>query len=320
MSVASHEAASPAFGPAATRTPIFVLGKQRSGTTWLATALARHPDVAAVLRPGYDSVLESHFFTGLYRRYGDLSTFPDFAEFASVFAAGEYYRLMNLPASVLFEAWPTTYAGAFRASMDAFAAREGRSHWLEKSPGHTLLVAKLAAWYPDARFVAVSRDPEEVVASTLRLVDKTERASTRGIRRSLKAARSALGWALHDAAVRDAGHRGVVVEVVEYQQLRENPRTVLEHICTSVELPFDEAVLDAGFAPNTSFASAEERARALAPHERRLVRAVKAGARYAPFRMLDGARRALDAVRGRRSLPSWYFASLRDRYAPNDRT
>src|SRR6056297_1539750 len=100
-------------------TPVFVLGKQRSGTTWLATALARHPQVAAILRPGYERVLESHYFTGLDGRYGDLASFPDYAEFASVFAASEYFRLTGLAPSTLLEAWPADYAQAFRIVMDA---------------------------------------------------------------------------------------------------------------------------------------------------------------------------------------------------------
>jgi hypothetical protein len=106
-------------------TPIFVLGKHRSGTTWLANLLCQHPQIAGVQHARHHGIHESAFFSHVYGRYGDLAVWSRYAEFVEVVAASDYFRLAGATREFLYSLWPTSYEGVFRAVMDRFAAQRG---------------------------------------------------------------------------------------------------------------------------------------------------------------------------------------------------
>src|SRR5919108_3944767 len=79
-------------------TPVFVLGLERSGTTWLANILASHPQAVAVQSEDHFGVHESIFFSHFAPAYGDLNEEHNFRRFATDFTASDYYLLSGLPA------------------------------------------------------------------------------------------------------------------------------------------------------------------------------------------------------------------------------
>ena len=75
--------------------PIFVVGKGRSGTTWLTNMLATHPDIAGVFNEDKNKgIKESRYFSDLYGRYGDLRNPTNLVEFIEILAVTDYFRLM----------------------------------------------------------------------------------------------------------------------------------------------------------------------------------------------------------------------------------
>lgn len=149
--------------------PIFVLGLQRSGTTWIANLLAGSGVVAAVTAEEHRGVHESVFFSHFAIAFGPFEQARARAAFRDAFAASDYFLLTGLPPAALDDAIERArdYAGVFALVMDALAAREGCAHWLEKSPHHTLLAEDLATRFPEARFVCVVRSSASLVASRL---------------------------------------------------------------------------------------------------------------------------------------------------------
>ena len=73
--------------------PLFILGKQRSGTTWLANQLSQHSQIAAVRSDHHNGVHESAFFSHVAGRYGDLTRQTNFVEFAETMAASDTLRI-----------------------------------------------------------------------------------------------------------------------------------------------------------------------------------------------------------------------------------
>jgi len=112
-------------------TPLFVLGKQRSGTTWLGNLLLDHPSIAGVAHAAHRGIHESAFFSHVDGRYGDLSVRQNFIEFASVMAESDYFRLAEVSFKDIMSLHPDDYAGVFRTVMYCFARRRGARYWIE---------------------------------------------------------------------------------------------------------------------------------------------------------------------------------------------
>ena len=148
--------------------PVFILGKHRSGTTWLANLLCNHTQIAGVVHPAHHGIHESAYFSMIDRRYGDLERRSNFAEFAEVMLASDYFSLTGITREQLYELYPSSYEAVFSQVMERFAASQGASYWLEKTPAHTPLVERLATMYDRAKFVGIVRDIRSVAGSRMR--------------------------------------------------------------------------------------------------------------------------------------------------------
>lgn len=182
-------------------TPVFVLGLQRSGTTWIANLLAGSGAVAAVTAPEHRGVHESLFFSHFATAFGPFDDAEARGRFRAAFAASDYFLLTGVSEATLDDAIARArdYADVFAAVMDAIADRQGCAHWLEKSPQHTLLADELARRFPQARFICVTRSSAGLIASRLSAYG---RRPPRGARRAADILRGALANALHVRSLR----------------------------------------------------------------------------------------------------------------------
>lgn len=145
------------------RHPVFVVGMPRSGTTLLSSLLDAHPNL--VVAP------ETHYFTRCWtggriddwadveRMLARLDQQPGVHDMA--FSDEEWAaireRLRGLEAP--------THGDILRALLDTYAARSDASAWGEKTPDHLRTVPEIARQFPDAVFLAIIRDPRDVVLS-----------------------------------------------------------------------------------------------------------------------------------------------------------
>jgi len=134
------EAARIAAGPV-----FFIVGCQKSGTTWVQRLLDGHPEIACrgearvadLLVPLLDQV------RGAYAANHRLDEADDFDDDRFETAAGLF-------ASALFAGWAE--AGGARIVG-------------EKTPQHALFMPRLARWFPGSRFVHVIRDGRDGAVS-----------------------------------------------------------------------------------------------------------------------------------------------------------
>ncbi|HEX6924547.1 MAG TPA: sulfotransferase [Longimicrobiaceae bacterium] len=290
-------------------TPIFVVGKHRSGTTWLANQLCEHSQVVGVRHTQHHGLHESAYFDAIDGRYGDLRVPANYIEFVEIVSLSDYFRLAGATREFLYSLWPTTYADVFQRVMDRFAGDNSANYWVEKSPSHSLLVHRLARLYPTARFIAVRRDVEDVAASSIALAIRrdpslAEDASWR--RRELL--RTALSWACYNRILEGFGRRSRRLLWVRYEDLRADMPASMERICQFLGLGFEPQVCDPSFAPNSGYSGRNGR-EGLSRSERRLARLIAGIGLAIPWSLL---REALAyARRGhRRPLPKWFFSML----------
>ena len=207
----------------------FIVGPPRSGTTMLRLVLNHHPEIA--VPP------ETWFFPFLLRRsrrYSDFSTpelierfARDLAEASSESArpAAEVFSTsVEDIVSALATAHPRNYAQAFAAWMNLLARRDGKRHWGEKTPFHTAFLRILKRCYPNARFIALVRDPRDVVVSLHR--------TSWGRKSYPTTVDAAMRWRYAVQGIRRARRRlGESLLELRYEDLVSDPELWMRRIC-----------------------------------------------------------------------------------------
>ncbi|MGM9485849.1 sulfotransferase family protein [Ideonella sp. YS5] len=226
---------------AAEARPVFICGHERSGTSALQLALARHPALAPV-----PDVYETFIFS---RTREWLADPPHAMQQAYVGGREALARLREWAARLAGGAAHTLEEDDLLRAFLAFAAHEtyaGR-RLLEKTPTHVLSLPRLFRLFPRAQVLACVRDPV-AIADSYRLRLSRERA--------LGKPREAWSWlelgidelivrlrrvdrALRDSVAFAPGR----VFLVPYDWLTAVPADALAAICTFIGEPYDEAML-----------------------------------------------------------------------------
>lgn len=224
------------------RRRVFLVGCPRSGTTLLQSLLHAHREIL--------SLPETHFFqqllasdearqcerpeyeAGLARRRWRERKRRALAAVGLV-APQRVQRAWRSLAETGLDAHPPAgldrwrlraHARAFTHAMDVHCLQHRKSVWLEKTPDHLYYIEAIRQHLPDARFIHVVRDGEEVVASLHRAAQAfapwrpyldVERCVSRW---SLAVAES-LRW------IDDPRHR-----LVRYEDLVAAPQLVLHQV------------------------------------------------------------------------------------------
>ncbi len=149
--------------------PIFVVGMPRSGTTLLASLLSAHSAIA--VGP------ETNYFSRVWK---PLARGPGFRDWDVIEATMVQWfkkptlQPMNLPRQQLLDtfraAWERgklTHRFILSHIMEQHAEKRGRAIWGEKTPEHFMYVPAIKRVFPDARIVAIIRDPRDVHLSLL---------------------------------------------------------------------------------------------------------------------------------------------------------
>lgn len=293
-------------------TPIFILGVQRSGTTWLANLLSAHSQIVSVQHPQHFGVHESGYFVHVDGRFGDLRHKTNFVEFVEVMSASDYFSLAGADRDYLYSLYPASYADVFRAVMDRFAEENQAEFWLEKSPGHTLQVEKLASLYPDARFIAIKRDAEQVVASTIIKKVIKRKLSASALVRRFRVFRFALRWAHTNRVIDRFAAYSDRIRVISYDDLKRDTGAMLADLCAFIGVSAQAHLEDEQFERDTSF-NQYARDTALSPDEKVVLKLGTTLGALVPLPILDQIqRREVERqLRQHDPLPDWFFRVTR---------
>ncbi|MEM1373309.1 MAG: sulfotransferase [Pseudomonadota bacterium] len=276
-------------------TPIFVLGLQRSGTTWLANLLEAHPGIAAVASEDHNGVHESIFFSHFARAFGPWEDSAARQAFREAYKHSDYWLLTGLPETILSDimAEASSYADVFRGTMDRIAFASGAKAWVEKSPHHSLMAEDIRRAIPDARFVMVLRDTEDMVLSRL---SGFGRDPSRNLKRVADIARAAAVNVLFERRFSQMA-RDPAFYLVRYDALRGDTDGALTGILGFLGLSAPQDPLVSRFAPNSSFSDRASRP-SLSALDRAVLRMSSAIARLVPLGPLSRIHASRDSARG----------------------
>jgi hypothetical protein len=187
--------------------PIFVVGCQRSGTTFIRLLLDSHGSIAC----GPETRFLTAFETITGRDWHRISRFGFPREY-----------------------WIRRTAEYFASFQEDYAKSLGKSRWADKSPLYALHVPFLLELFPDAKIIHMIRDVPGVTRSHRKAF---------GYKSALNAPRK---WSRYIAVVRAATRHLSADQYLEvrYERLVADVEGTMRAVCDFVGEPWDDAVLD----------------------------------------------------------------------------
>jgi hypothetical protein len=205
--------------------PIFVVGVWRSGTTLLYSLLNQHRD----LRLFFESDLP--VLWPIFRVPWERKAWLEKWEYWNAGVSRHDLEPSTLTGPV------SSLAEAMERAGSEFAAQKGKTRWGCKSPSYYDRLDFLAKEFPDARFIVIWRDPEEVVLSAIKA-----RATALWFTRPGMMHKALLAARTLKTQVDKLIQRRAFVHQLYFRDLLEKTDVTMRGICEFLQLPFDPAM------------------------------------------------------------------------------
>jgi Sulfotransferase family len=206
----------------------FVVGLTRSGTTLLRMMLDAHPELA--IPP------ETHFVPDLIKAARSEAGVEAMLE---AMTSNRTWSDFGISADEMRERLTAVDsgdgAGAVRAFFEAYAAKQGKPRWGDKTPAYMLSVQRIGRTLPEARFIHLIRDGRDVALSQ----------AARAINEQPPPPEQAARWVkrIHKSREQAATLKGPRYVEARYEDLVRDPEATLRRICEFIDLPWNDAVL-----------------------------------------------------------------------------
>ena len=205
----------------------FVVGVNRSGTTLLRMMLDAHPELT--IPP------ETHFGPELIEAADEGPATPE--RLLATITSQREWGDFGLTEEELLERFGShqrlTAGDALRDFYEAYAERQGKPRWGEKTPIYVKSMRRISSALPEARFCHVIRDGRDVALSIRDRATKEhpiDRIAERWVRRITRA--------------REQAKRLDHYREIRYESLILDTEPTLREVCDFFALPWDPAVLD----------------------------------------------------------------------------
>jgi len=144
-----------------TCSPIFIVGCPRSGTHLLRNMLRSHPNLSFTG--------ESHFIPKFYKAFGDPKSQKEAKKLASVILHLQWIKPWHLSLAPASFAHDRSYAQVVRRIFGAWAQKENKPRWGDKTPQYVTEMPVLSELFPGCKFIHIIRDGRDVALSWLAL-------------------------------------------------------------------------------------------------------------------------------------------------------
>lgn len=222
------------------RSPLFVVGYARSGTTLLRSLLNAHSQIRLVNEPhlikdmrvaGYDftstlDATERRTLVRGLRRYHLDSLLP-----------GRVESLVDRPGDMTFQ---EVYEALLPRPDEPFV-------WGEKSPGNLNYMVELAGLYPDGLFIFVMRDPRATLLSYYRKqMAASDPHAIPGLLRWRYFVWQSIRWRTLISHSLASGHALGPDRflIVRYEDLVRQPDAMLQALCGKLGVPYEPGMAD----------------------------------------------------------------------------
>ncbi|HYR22088.1 MAG TPA: sulfotransferase [Chthoniobacterales bacterium] len=228
----------------------FIAGQAKSGTTLLAALLDNHPELLVLPQ-------ETAYFPTVLTKYRDASRRAQFdyltkESFSRVLFGGEpkwrEHEYANFPQQKFFEAFErvafnpaNTQRDLLALMAESYASAIGGpldriQRWIEKTPANRNHVDEIFARFPQAKLLVTLRDPRAILATQIALEQtrKTRRFSVYYV---------IAHWRVAARLARRVRSGDISGLFVQFEQLVNEPATVMKNVCDYLEIGFDPDIV-----------------------------------------------------------------------------
>ena len=205
--------------------PIFVVGVWRSGTTLLYSLLNQHSDI----RLFYESDLP--VLWPMFRFPWGRKTWFEKWEYWNAGVSRHDLDPARLASPV------NSLADAAELAGRQYAGEKGKKRWGCKSPSYYDRLDYLAREFPDARFVIIWRDPEEICRSVINAAPTALWFARPG-----STHKALLASTILKKQVEKLLAMGASVHQIHYRDLVGDTNNTMRGICEFLQVPFEPAV------------------------------------------------------------------------------
>lgn len=295
---------------------IFVVGRHRSGTTWLANLLCEHKLIAGIQAERHFGIHESAFFSNVRYYFGNITDVNDYIAFVSSFSNSDYFKLSGIKKQYLLNNIYNDYFKFFKDFMDEFAKMNNSKYWVEKSPEHSLYIDEINNNYDNVKFVSIKRNIIDQVKSHLAL------RYPNGDYTLIELIKLVFNYNLYNNNIQEYSDDNIIR--VEFKKLKNNTKEVMTEICDFLNISYNDNILDIRYERNTSFKKNNKRKSSkLSNVEERIISASN-------FIFSNLSARSLKKIKNLRnicsnlfnqkrkkysksSLPSWFYSILKEK-------
>ncbi len=206
--------------------PIFIVGCPRSGTALIRDLLRSHPNLTFPK--------ESHFIPQLYKAYGNPDSEPKAVRLASIVLNLHWVQPWGLDLVPSDFADCRSYNEIVTTLYEAWAIKDGRGRWGDKTPQNVFEIKTLVEIFPSCQILHILRDGRDVAISWIRATFGPENVYT-----------AALEWKRYVETGRNQGGMLSAKQYLEihYEHLLQDPSEALRRVCSFLGETYCEEML-----------------------------------------------------------------------------
>lgn len=216
------------------KTPLFITGNPRSGTTLMRLIFNNHSLIGI---PDETNLLHWYFKRPAWQRLLN-SKIGDNRVLVKAFGSAICSEFDAQPSAIRKDP-----KSGIEFLFNAFLNEEGKEYWGDKTPLQTQFLDQIWEMFPYAFVINMIRDPRAVVASAKRYFDKKRGPYDFWITRNIE--ETVARWKTEvSRSTEYESKRPDFMSRVYYEGLVENPQKVLAPVCQKMGIEFESQMLD----------------------------------------------------------------------------
>jgi hypothetical protein len=231
--------------------PVFIIGKNRSGTKWLSNLISNSPQIAALRREEDYGIVETNLFYQFPKIFGDLNDYNNYVPFIESFSNTNIFKLTGFEKEILYTFNERNYFRLFRSLMNKYANSNSQKFWLQKSDTHILKEG--IEYFPNSLVVIIERNMVDNIRSTIGLQRSMEGNEKKHLLKNAylyvleyKRVRRFLKKSNHN----NTNHK---ILFIKYKNLLNDTDNTLKKIFSKIGVEFTNDILASNYKRNTSY-------------------------------------------------------------------